>query len=420
MNVDLPTPGTPVIPTRCAAAGVGQQPGRAAPGRARWCSGWVDSTSVIARPSAVRLPASTPSRRRRSAGSTVDGVAPRRRPSRRGRQRAERDGATGRSSTLSGRASSSRRSTAASAITVPGGKIAAAPAARSASKSCGGMTPPTTIRMSSRPSSASSALQLGHEREVAGGERRHADDVHVGLDRLAGDLAGRLEQRADVDVEAEVGERGGDHLLAAVVAVLAHLGDQDRGGGGRARSANASTSARARLDVGRLADLVAVHARDRTDRAGVAAVHLLQRVADLADGGAARGRRRPPARAGLVEPGVAGAVDRGLRPAPVSGVERGLAGGARRARPAAGAAWRSAAVRTDVLSTLSTSISLGARRAVLVDADRPAGGRSRCGPGCGPRPPRCAAWGCRPRSPRSCRPPPRPRRCAPTPCAASS
>ena len=38
---------------------------------------------------------------------------------------------------------------------------------------------------------------------------------------------GRLEQRPDIDVEAEVGERGGDHLLAAVVAVLAHLGDQD-------------------------------------------------------------------------------------------------------------------------------------------------------------------------------------------------
>jgi hypothetical protein len=30
--------------------------------------------------------------------------------------------------------------------------------------------------------------------------------VHVGLDGLAGHLGGRLEQRADVDVEAEVGE----------------------------------------------------------------------------------------------------------------------------------------------------------------------------------------------------------------------
>ena len=39
--------------------------------------------------------------------------------------------------------------------------------------------------------------------------------------------AGRREQRPDVDVEAEIGERRGDHLLAAVVAVLADLGDQD-------------------------------------------------------------------------------------------------------------------------------------------------------------------------------------------------
>jgi hypothetical protein len=35
---------------------------------------------------------------------------------------------------------------------------------------------------------------------------------------------GRLEQRPHVDVEAEVGERRGDHLGAAVVAILAELG----------------------------------------------------------------------------------------------------------------------------------------------------------------------------------------------------
>src|SRR4051794_3534680 len=52
-------------------------------------------------------------------------------------------------------------SNADSAITVPGGKMAAAPAARSASKSCGGMTPPTTIMMSSRPCFASSSLSSG-------------------------------------------------------------------------------------------------------------------------------------------------------------------------------------------------------------------------------------------------------------------
>ena len=49
--------------------------------------------------------------------------------------------------------------------------------------------------------------------------------MDVVLDRLARAFLGGLEQRADVDVEAEVGEGGGDDLGAAVVAVLAELGD---------------------------------------------------------------------------------------------------------------------------------------------------------------------------------------------------
>ena len=51
--------------------------------------------------------------------------------------------------------------------------------------------------------------------------------MDVVVDRLLGGFGRGLEQGADVDVEAEIGEGGGDHLLAAVVAVLAHLGDQD-------------------------------------------------------------------------------------------------------------------------------------------------------------------------------------------------
>ena len=58
-----------------------------------------------------------------------------------------------------------------------------------------------------------------------GGERADADRVHVVLDRLARAFLRRLEQRPDVDVEAEVGERARDHLGAAVVPVLAELGD---------------------------------------------------------------------------------------------------------------------------------------------------------------------------------------------------
>ena len=116
---------------------------------------------------------------------------------------------------------------AASAMTVPGGKMAEAPAAYSASKSCGGIDAADDDHDVGAAEAPSSRLELGHERQVAGGERGHADDVDVVLDRLPRRLAGRREQRPDVDVEAEIGEGRGDHLLAAVVAVLAHLGDQD-------------------------------------------------------------------------------------------------------------------------------------------------------------------------------------------------
>ena len=43
------------------------------------------------------------------------------------------------------------------------------------------------------------------------------------------DLQAYLEERPDVDVEAEVGEPGGDDLGPAVVSVLPHLGHQDPG-----------------------------------------------------------------------------------------------------------------------------------------------------------------------------------------------
>src|SRR6266436_5324121 len=51
--------------------------------------------------------------------------------------------------------------------------------------------------------------------------------MHVVFDRLPRRLLGGGEQRPDIDVEADIGKGRGDHLLAAVVAVLADLGDQD-------------------------------------------------------------------------------------------------------------------------------------------------------------------------------------------------
>mmetsp|Transcript_13282 Transcript_13282/g.43127 ORF Transcript_13282/g.43127 Transcript_13282/m.43127 type:complete len:455 (+) Transcript_13282:79-1443(+) len=65
------------------------------------------------------------------------------------------------------------------------------------------------------------------ERAVARRLRRDADHVHVCVDRLQRNLGGRRKERADVDVEAQVGKGGGDDVGAAVVPVLPHLRDKD-------------------------------------------------------------------------------------------------------------------------------------------------------------------------------------------------
>ncbi len=44
---------------------------------------------------------------------------------------------------------------------------------------------------------------------------------------LVGDLRRGLEHVGEIDAEAHVGEGGGDDLGAAIVAVLAHLCDQN-------------------------------------------------------------------------------------------------------------------------------------------------------------------------------------------------
>ena len=61
-------------------------------------------------------------------------------------------------------------------------------------------------------------------RRPATRRRRYGRRCSIGELR---DLLRRLEHRADGDVEAEIGKGGGDDLLAAVVAVLSHLGDED-------------------------------------------------------------------------------------------------------------------------------------------------------------------------------------------------
>src|SRR5690242_4804543 len=58
MKVDLPTPGTPLMPTRCALPVCGSSSASSCCACSRW-SGRVDSTSVIARATAARSPSRT-------------------------------------------------------------------------------------------------------------------------------------------------------------------------------------------------------------------------------------------------------------------------------------------------------------------------------------------------------------------------
>src|SRR6185369_4549624 len=99
----------------------------------------------------------------------------------------------------------------------------------------------------------------------------------------------RLEERADVDVEAEIGEGGGNDLGAAVVAVLAHLGDEHArtaafvAGEGFDLFADAGEAFIAFVGRG-------VNAADRMHFGLVAAENFFHRVGNFADGGA--GARR--------------------------------------------------------------------------------------------------------------------------------
>ena len=115
--------------------------------------------------------------------------------------------------------------------------------------------------------------------------------MHVVLHRLARGFLGRLEQRTDIDVEAEIGEGRCDDLLPAVVAVLAHLGDEDA----RPAAMLVLEDVDQRFDAGQAsvhaAHLRLVDAGHRRNLGTVAAIDLLQRVGDLADGRLGAGGR---------------------------------------------------------------------------------------------------------------------------------
>jgi hypothetical protein len=135
--------------------------------------------------------------------------------------------------------------------------------------------------MSSRPS-FQLADQLRQQRLVARRQRAHGHHVNVVLHRLPRGLGGSLKERSDVDVEAHVGERRGDHLGAAVVTVLAQLGDHD------ARTPTLAVRRTHRLSPRPLEtrpgqpNSASIDARDRADHRRVAAEGLLHGKRDLA------------------------------------------------------------------------------------------------------------------------------------------
>src|SRR5262249_56237865 len=126
---------------------------------------------------------------------------------------------------------------------------------------------------------------------------------------------------ADVDVEAQVGERGRDHLGPAVMAVLPDLGHQQAGAPALIVDEAVDLLAH-RLPVGVVREVASVDAGDGPDLRLVAAPDALQGVRDLADRGS-RPRRlhREPEEVAL--PRLRTALQRGQRLTDLAPVTRG-------------------------------------------------------------------------------------------------
>ena len=124
--------------------------------------------------------------------------------------------------------------------------------------------------------------ELGHEHSVSAGLRRDADDVNVVLDGLPRDLLGRREQRAHVDVEAEIGECRGNDFLTAIVTVLPELGDENARSPSVRLAEGAHGLGEAR-PIRVVFEVAAVDAAHRASPSFVATEHFGKRLADFAD-----------------------------------------------------------------------------------------------------------------------------------------
>mmetsp|Transcript_26611 Transcript_26611/g.94952 ORF Transcript_26611/g.94952 Transcript_26611/m.94952 type:complete len:774 (+) Transcript_26611:108-2429(+) len=143
-------------------------------------------------------------------------------------------------------------------------------------------------------------LELGDELrdkgDVRARLRRDADGVDVGVDGLPRHLGGEVEERADVDVVAQVRKARRYHVGAAVVAVHADLCDEDA----RPPAVELLERGDAPPRLVHLRELLRRHRRRRLGGVGadaerrgrrVLAEDVAERVGDFAQGGAAaRGR----------------------------------------------------------------------------------------------------------------------------------
>ena len=74
-----------------------------------------------------------------------------------------------------------------------------------------------------------SLLKLRDKRVMTSGQAARTDHMHVVVDRHTGNFCRGLEKTTDVNVETQVREARSDDFSTAVVAILAHLRDQDSG-----------------------------------------------------------------------------------------------------------------------------------------------------------------------------------------------
>ena len=68
--------------------------------------------------------------------------------------------------------------------------------------------------------------QLWRKGHVTCGLRGDSNDMNIIVDGVLRRLFRRLEQRADIHIEADIGESCGDNYRAAIMAILAHFHHQ--------------------------------------------------------------------------------------------------------------------------------------------------------------------------------------------------